>query len=152
MAWITALEAKVVGLDSAPLIYFIEESPAYLDRVRPFFEAMDRGRFGVVTSTLTLVEVLVHLFRSGDAHLAEQYRDILLNTQGLAIVSLSRDIAEEAARLRATHNVRTPDAIQLATAICSGASFFLTNDARLPSLPGLKVLVLDQLHSPETAL
>jgi len=37
------------------------------------------------------------------------------------------------------------DAIQMATAIHEGASFFLTNDARLPSLPKLKVLVLDEL-------
>ncbi|MEA5496457.1 PIN domain nuclease [Limnoraphis robusta Tam1] len=41
---------------------------------------------------------------------------------------------------------RSPDAIQMATAICEGASFFLTNDARLPSLPELTVLVLENLR------
>jgi len=43
------------------------------------------------------------------------------------------------------HNLRTPDSIQMATAITGGASFFLTNDTRLPSLPGLKTLMLDHL-------
>jgi predicted nucleic acid-binding protein len=92
------------------------------------------------------LEVLVHPLRRGDTKLAEQYRDILLNSRGLATILLSQDIAEEAARLRATHNIRTPDAIQIATALHEGASFFLTNDARLPSISGLKVLVLDELR------
>ncbi|PXF57070.1 MAG: hypothetical protein C4B59_15900 [Candidatus Methanogaster sp.] len=58
---------------------------------------------------------------------------------------LSCAIAEEAARLRARYNVRTPDAIQMATAIRAGASFFLTNDSHLPTIPELRVLVLDEL-------
>ena len=146
MGWIATLRREVVGLDTTPLIYFIEENPTYLGIVRPFFEAMAAGEFSVVTSVVTLLEVLVHPFRYGDAKLAQQYRDILVNSKNLTIVQLSRDIAEEAARLRASYNIRTPDAIQMATAICLGASCFLTNDARLPSLPKLDVLVLDKLR------
>jgi predicted nucleic acid-binding protein len=134
-------------LDTTPLIYFIEENPVYLDMVCPFFEAMDNGDFSVVTSIVTLLEVLVHPFRHGDTVLAQQYRDILLNAKGLTTLLLSQDIAEEAARLRATHNIRTPDAIQMATAIYAGASFFLTNDSRLPSLPELEMLILDELKA-----
>lgn len=145
MEWVAALQGQVVGLDTAPLIYFIEENQTYLGMVRPFFEAMDRGEFAVVTSTVTLLEVLVHPFRKGDSGLAQQYRDILLDAEGITTLPLSQDIAEEAARLRAAHGIRTPDAIQMATAIRGGASGFLTNDARLPSLPGLAVLVLDEL-------
>jgi predicted nucleic acid-binding protein len=145
--WIAALLGEVVGLDTAPLIYFIEEHPTYLETVCPFFEAMDRGEFSVVTSVVTLLEVLVHPFRNGDTQLARQYRDILLNAEGLTTILLSQGVAEDAARLRAAHNIRTPDAIQMATAIHEGASFFLTNDARLPSLPELKVLVLDELKA-----
>jgi len=145
MEWLATLQGEVVGLDTTPLIYFIEENPIYLEMVRSFFEAMDRREFSVVTSMVTLLEVLVHPFRRGDAALAQQYRDILLSAAGLTTIALSRDIAEEAARLRATSNIRTPDAIQMATAIQEGASFFLTNDARLPSLPELTVLVLDEL-------
>lgn len=147
MEWIAALQGKVVGLDTSPLIYFIEEYPVHLGTVRPFFEAMDRGEFSVVTSTVTLLEVLVHPFRRGDIELAQQYRDILLNSEGLTTVLLSQSIAEEAARLRAVHNVRTPDAIQLATVIEQGASFFLTNDLSLPLLPGLNMLMLDKLKA-----
>jgi predicted nucleic acid-binding protein len=137
------LQGKIVGLDTTPLIYFVEENPTYLATVRPFFEAMDRSEFSAVTSVVTLLEVLVHPFRRGDTRLAQQYRDILLNAGGLTTIGLSADISEGAARLRATHNMRTPDAIQIATAMHAGASFFLTNDIRLASIPYLKVLVLD---------
>ncbi len=97
MEWVAALQGKVVGLDTAPLIYFIEENPAYLKTVRQFFEAMDQGEFSVVTSIVTLLKVLVHPFRRGDTTLAQQYRDILLNAEGLTTILLSQDIAEEAA-------------------------------------------------------
>jgi predicted nucleic acid-binding protein len=136
-----------VGLDSAPLIYFIEENPTYLEMTDAFFEAMVRGEFRVVTSVVTLLEVLVYPLRQGNRILAQQYRDILFNEEGLTTIAVSPAIAEEAAQLRATYNLQTPDSIQMATAISGGASFFLTNDARLPSLPGLEVLVLEELRA-----
>lgn len=60
MEWIVQLEGQIVGLDTAPLIYFIEENPAYLAMVDSFFEAMFRGEFQVVTSVVTLPEVLIY--------------------------------------------------------------------------------------------
>lgn len=145
MEWIEALGGTIVGLDTAPLIYLIEENPSFLPFVRPFFEAVDRGEFRVVTSTLTLTEVLVHPLRHGDHELADQYRRILLHANQVTTVPVSEVIADGAAQLRSRYGLRTPDAIQLATAISAGASSFLTNDTRLPNLPSLKMLVLNQL-------
>lgn len=145
MGWIDSLRGSVVGFDTMSLIYFMEEHPTYSKVVDPFFEAIERGEFTVSTSMITLLEVLVRPIRSGDTKLVQKYRDILFNMDGLSIVPLDQPIAEEAARLRAFHNIRTPDSIQMATAIIGGATFFLTNDTRLPSLPGLKTLILDNL-------
>ena len=147
MEWLAQLQGQVVGLDSAPLIYFIEENPTYLEMTDAFFEAMVRGEFRVVTSVVTLLEVLVYPLRQGNRILAQQYRDILFDEEGLTTIEVSPAIAEVAAQLRATYNVQTPDSIQMATAISGGASFFLTNDVRLPSLPGLEVLVLEELKA-----
>ena len=144
MGWIDILQEKTVGLDTAPLIYFIEENPAYIETVRFFFEAMDRGDFLVVTSTVTLLEVLVHPFRSNNRKLAAEYRDILLNSK-LTILEVSTSIAEQAAQLRAAHNIRTPDAIQVSAALSAGASHFLTNDIRLPEIPSIQIFSLDAL-------
>ena len=145
MGWVDSLQGSVVGFDTMPLIYYIEENPNYLKMIDPFFEAVERGEFEVVTSIITLLEVLVHPIRDGNAELAQRYRDLLFETEGLSTVEIDQAIAEEAARLRASYNIRTPDAIQLATAIFGGASFFLTNDIHLPSLPNLKTLVLEDL-------
>ena len=147
MKWIAQLQGQIVGLDTAPLIYFIEENPTYLERTDVFFEAMVRGEFRVVTSVVSLLEVLIYPLRQGNTTLAQQYRDILFNEEGLSTIPVSPGIAEAAAQLRAVHNLRSLDAIQMATAITEGAAFFLTNDARLPSLPGLEVLVLDSLRA-----
>jgi predicted nucleic acid-binding protein len=147
MEWIAQLQGKVVGLDTAPLIYFIEQNPNYLEMMRLFFRSFARGDFRMVTSTVTLVEVLVHPLRQRNTILAQEYREILLNQESLTVVELTPDIAEKAAQLRATYNLRSPDAIQMATALREGASFLLTNDVRLPSLPGLTILVLENLRS-----
>lgn len=147
MEWIAQLQGKVVGLDTAPLIYFIEQNPKYLEMMRLFFRSFARGDFRMVTSTVTLIEVLVHPLRQRNTILAQEYREILLNQESLTVVELTPDIAEIAAQLRATYNLRSPDAIQMATALREGASFLLTNDVRLPSLPGLTILVLENLKS-----
>jgi predicted nucleic acid-binding protein len=145
MEWLTQLQGQVIGLDTAPLIYFIEQNEAYLELVRSFFQAMSQGEFQVVTSALTLTEILVHPLRSGNTELARQYRDIVLDQENLITLPVSIEIAEVAAQLRATQNLRTPDAIQIASAMQRGATLFFTNDARLANVSGLEVLVLDTL-------
>jgi predicted nucleic acid-binding protein len=144
MEWVNQLRGSAVAIDTAPVIYFIEKSPAYVELVSPFFEALDRGDFRAVTSTITLTEVLIHPLRNGNRALAERYFRILTESRNLAVLPVSDVIASEAAALRAMHGFKTPDAIQMATGLVGGASSFLTNDAGLGSIPGLRSIVLDQ--------
>lgn len=149
MEWIARLKGKIVGLDTAPIIYFIERHPLYIETMRPFMEALKREEFVVATFTITLVETLVKPLKSGDKYMTRRYSNILLKTKELKVLPLSTQIAEKAAQLRATYNLHTPDAIQLATALSVGATSFLTNDIHLPSIPGLQMLVLNDLkHEP----
>lgn len=145
MEWVDALRGSIVGLDTAPLIYFIEENPLYLSPLRAFFDAADQGHFRIVTSILTLTEVLIHPLRQGNSPLANEYRRILLRANNVETLPVSALIAEEAARLRAKHNLRTPDSIQIATAVTAGATSFLTNDIRLTGHWIPNILVLKQL-------
>ncbi len=62
----SADSSTIVGLDTAPLIYFMEENPTYLDMTDAFFEAMFQGEFRVVTSVVTIPEVLVYPLRQGN--------------------------------------------------------------------------------------
>jgi predicted nucleic acid-binding protein len=110
------------------------------------------GDVQVVTSTLTLSEVLVHPYRDGNRTLADRYFQILLQARNLKTIALSPEIAAEAARLRADYRLKTPDAIQLATAKEAGATAFLTNDAVLAAIPGLRLIVLEQLKRESSTL
>ena len=55
------------------------------------------------------------------------------------------EIADVAARLRARHNLRTPDAVQAATALACGATGFVSNDAVFERLDAFEVMLLDQV-------
>ena len=145
MEWLSSLKGKTVGLDASSLIYYIEEHPAFLLLVDPFFNAMMRGDFEVVTSTVTITEVLVHPISLNNYALAEAYRDILQNAAYLRTVPVTAGIAETAARLRAVHNIRTPDAIHIATAMHCNAEFFFTNDTRLAVVSRPTMLILSDL-------
>jgi len=147
MGWLDRLRNSVIGLDTAPFIYFIEKHPIYFPILQPFFEAVDSGDIQVVTSTLTLTEVLVMPYRTGNQRLAIDYARILLNSRNLIVLPVSDAIAEEAARIRAAHNHRTPDAIQIATALMGNAKAFLTNDFAFQSFPRMQIILLDQLRS-----
>jgi len=148
MEWIRKLRGRIVGLDTAPLIYFIERHPTYLPFVDPFFEAVELGDVQAVTSTLTLTEVLVRPYRHGNRSLGQQYSSILLHSRNLKTLPVSAAIAAEAARLRAAHGLKTPDSIQVATAQLSNATAFLSNDTGIASIPGLELILLDRLLTP----
>jgi predicted nucleic acid-binding protein len=136
-----------VGVDTAAFIYLIEEDPRFLPVVLPLFEAASTARRELVTSALTLLEVLVVPYRAGDRFLAERYEALLTRSRGVRIVDLTRDQLRAAAQLRAVYSVRTPDALQLVAALACGCTTFVTNDRRLPSVPGLRVIQLSSYAS-----
>lgn len=138
--------SKVVYLDTAPLIYFIEGHSAYHSILSDLFDFNDKGGFSFVTSAVTLLEVLVKPLRDGKTTIAKQYRDILTNAQGIDIIDITSSIAEKAALLRAKYNFRTPDAIQLTASIEVSADFFLTNDNRLKLIGEMEVVTIPELQ------
>jgi predicted nucleic acid-binding protein len=131
-----------VGIDTSCFIYLLERHPRYLPVVRPLFAAADAGERELVTSALTLLEVLVVPYRAGDAGLAARYTALLTRSRGVRLVPLAEPVLRGAAHLRAVHGVSTPDALQLASALGSRCGSFVTNDRRLPKLPGLTILQL----------
>ncbi len=53
-------------------------------------------------------------------------------------------VADRAASLRARYRLRTPDAIQLATALQARADVFLTNDRDLQRVEEVPVLLIEE--------
>ncbi|HEX6368362.1 MAG TPA: PIN domain-containing protein [Longimicrobium sp.] len=132
-----------VGVDTAAFIYFIEAHPTYVPALRQLFDAADREVLSIVTSAVTLLEVLVVPYRAGNQPLAQRYEALLTHGRGVVLREIDRPLLRAAAQLRAVAGARTPDALQLAAALAEGCTTFVTNDHRLPALPGLRILQLD---------
>jgi predicted nucleic acid-binding protein len=132
-----------LGLDTAIFIYFIEQHPVYGRLLAPLFQHVEREQLRIATSALTLLETLVVPYRAGDEILARKYEAILTNGRGLTLVAIDAPLIRLAAQIRAATSARTPDALQLASALTARCTAFLTNDKRLSSLPSLRVLQLD---------
>jgi|Deesub1362B_J571_1020462.scaffolds.fasta_scaffold18138_2 predicted nucleic acid-binding protein len=146
MELLKKLSGKVIGIDTSPVIYFIEAN-RYSEIVNPIFELIDGGECEGVTSVITLLEVLVLPYRLERQDLVDKYSQILLNSKNLHIYPVYSEIAVEAAKLRAKYGIRTPDAIQIATCLYAGAHIFITNDKKLKKVQEVEVAVLSELEN-----
>lgn len=142
MGLVEKLLNKKVCIDTAPFIYYMEKHPHFGAIVKPIFENIEKGKIEAITSNITLLEVLVQPFRTDNDKLARKYRDILLNAERLTTFEVTHEISENAAKLRAKYYIRTPDAIQISTAINKNADIFLTNDEALKRISDIKVICL----------
>ena len=104
-------------IDSAPIIYVLEEHPALSTRFLPVFERAESRDYELVITTITLAEVLAGPLRHGNETVADAYRDTLSSPPVWRVVDLTADIAHRAARIRGRTGLRLPDAVQVATAI-----------------------------------
>ena len=145
MALISGLGSGPVALDTAPLIYYIEADPERLPVLTALFEASAAGRFHLVTSSISLLEVLVLPLRKGRSDLADRYREILTGNRQCALMPVDSLIAERAALLRAKYRLQTPAAIQIATAWVAQATAFVTADRLLARVREVPVVSLDRL-------
>ncbi len=140
------ITGRLVAFDTAPLIYYIEENRNYLPLVADLFEAIDNGSARGMTSVLTLQEVLVKPLRDGRADIADKYRQILTDSLNITLYPIGEAICETAAQLRSRYAwLRTPDALQIATALNYQAEIIITNDERWQRLSEIDVTVLQYL-------
>ena len=123
-------------VDSSPVIYYIEEHPKWEPRFRPVFEA-PHGRFRLAISTLAIAEVLTGPLKAGDEALARRCQSVFESWQQ---VELNLEIAESAARLRATLGLKLSDAIQAASALAINADGLVTHDRDFSRLRSLRVI------------
>src|SRR3984957_14389589 len=142
MGLMADLGGGLVGADTSIFIYFIEEHPRFLPLIEPLFREVSAGRKELVTSALTLLEVLVVPYRSGGHLLDGRYEALLTQSRGVHVADISRDHLRAAAELRAATGVKKPDSLQVVAALAVGCTAFLTNDPELPRIRGLRILQL----------
>jgi predicted nucleic acid-binding protein len=126
-----------IFFDTNIFIYMFEGLEPNRSRMLEIRRRMLERGDRIVTSAMTLGEVLVKPTKLGQASLIEQYDRAIRSTS--EIISFDAQVAWRFASLRATHNLRCADAIQLACAANAGVDLFITNDQQLHKLdvPGI---------------
>lgn len=103
-------------LGSVSIFYYIERNPRYFAAASEWMERVNAGRLTAAASALLLAEVLVPAYRAGNPAAA------LERIPNFELLEVTAAVSDVAARLRAEHNLRTPDALHVATALTDGAS------------------------------
>jgi predicted nucleic acid-binding protein len=136
---------KQVLIDTSIWIYHFEQHPQLAAAAGKIIESLEEGKFRGVASELTLLELTVKPLQLGRQDVADDYELLLGYFPNFALEPISREILLEAAALRARQRLRTPDAIQIATGLRTGATLAVTNDEGWRNFPLIETLILSDL-------
>ena len=128
-----------VYADTSALIYTIEAPSLYPGLQTQFYDLFKRGELTLVTSWITFAEALVKPTQTGNAVAEAGYRAFFVPSTHFEILHVDKGIADRAARLRALHGFKLPDAIHIATGMAASCNHFLTGDAKWTQT-GLRVV------------
>lgn len=138
-----------VYLDANCFIYSVERVEPYRTLLEPLWQHARADHLTVVSSELTVSEALVKPLRGDDAVTARLFQS-LFDASEVHLFQATRGLWEDTARLRAATGLKTPDALHAATALHVGCASFITNDADFHRVPGLPVVVLDDILAEES--
>ena len=116
--------------DTNLFIYLLEGTGESFQRTRALLGRMIERRDELLTSTMTLGELLVGPLAAGRSEAAELFEKSLRST-GVRLIPFDDAAARVFARIRQDRTIAPPDAIQLSCAAVAGSDLFVTNDDRL---------------------
>jgi predicted nucleic acid-binding protein len=132
-----------VAIDTCIFVYQWEASPRYSPLTDCIFSSLEQSNLVAVTSTITMTELLVHPYRAHDVVRVNELFALLSTYPDIEWVAPHLEIAARAAEIRAQSGLRTPDALQAATAIHSSATVFLTNDPVFRRIKSFEACILE---------
>ncbi len=136
---------RVFAMDTMIFIYHLEDHPKYAPVTQFLFDGWEKGTNSGITSMITLLELLVKPRMERNWEAMEDYHDLLLTYPNLQLVPVDEACANIASDLRARYGLKTPDAIQITSALIRSATAFVTNDGRLKKVKEIDVVLLDEL-------
>ena len=134
-----------IALDTSVFIYQMEANERYVALTDAVFSWLERPDSSAVTSTITMTELLVQPYRDSDEQRVDEYYGLLATYPNLDWMAPSLEIADLAARFRVQYRLKTPDALQAATAVHAHATGLITNDSIFERVETFDTLVLDRL-------
>jgi predicted nucleic acid-binding protein len=132
----------IIGLDTNAFIYLFERHPQFFPLAERLFDYLKTPGTQGITSIITLIETCIQPRREGRADLVRIYEQALFHSAQVQMLPIDAALAKQAVILRAQYGFRVPDALQLAAALESKATLFVTNDRRLQKCAELEVLIL----------
>ena len=136
-----------IAIDSSLFIYHIEEHKQYLPFTKILFrKLLPEGRLEGICTTLVLTEILTKPIAEKRYDLVLAYKSFIAGFPHLDLKSLDDKIAEKAAYFRAQYNLRTPDAIHIATAYEGKAEAILGNDSNWKKVKEIPVILLKEFR------
>lgn len=136
--------SSVVYVDTSIIIYTVEKFPEYLPLLESMWVSFHAGEIEIVSSELILMEVLVAPFKRGDNLLVNAYEQLLFSTR-MRLIPISQSVLRNAAQMRASSNLKTPDALHAATALSINCTVFLTNDKGFRNVTNLPTVILSEV-------
>lgn len=137
-----------VYLDANGFIYSVERVEPYRTLLEPMWQQARAGDFNVASSDITVLETLVKPLREGD-EVVEMLLRSMFDAHEVSLIPATRELWEDAARIRANTGLKTPDALHAATAQRAGCTAFFTNDTDFRHVEDLPVIVLDDFLAEE---
>jgi predicted nucleic acid-binding protein len=136
--------SKKIALDTNLFIYVFEQHPEFGEKAKAVLKQIEDGFVKAIASSVSLAEILVKPIREGNLTLEKQYKLLFSHFPNLTILPIDNMVAERAAYLRGKYNIKTPDALIVATALVANADLFITNDQRLEIVKEIKCISLGQ--------
>ncbi|MGM0365796.1 MAG: type II toxin-antitoxin system VapC family toxin [Actinomycetota bacterium] len=139
--------SATISLDSQVIIYHLEDIIPYSALTDDILSQIITGRRHCNLSALSIIEIMVKPIKTKRDTAVLLFDQFLNSIPRTTILPIDRKVAFRAAKLRAEYNLKTPDAIILATAIISNSSCFITNDFEFKKVDsegtGTRIVFLD---------
>ena len=131
-----------IFIDTAPLIYLTETNGVFYSKTFSQLQNWIQNENALLTSVLTLTELLIHPIKTNNIVLENSYKYLLRSTLSEPLIAIDEQTSIKAAYYRAKYNLKTPDALQIAAAVTHACNIFFTNDKKLKKIPDIKVITL----------
>ncbi len=135
-------EYSKIFLDTAPIIYFVEQKEKYLEQIKNIFKSNYLSEY--YTSTISIAEYSLYPYLY-DKSLLKDYNKFI-DRMGINLIDINKEIAEKSALIKSQYKFfKTADSLQLASALAYNCDLFITNDKQLRQFSDIETLVLDDL-------
>ena len=137
---------KLLFLDTAPVIYYLERQPTFFPLIRSIFERVSDGDLPAVSSPITLAECSSIPYLQKLPELKQDLADALALNKNIIFRITDEVVVIEAVKMRVKYGFKLADAIQIATAIVCNCDAFLTNDVELKKVTEIRSIVVSELE------